>query len=53
MESSPETWIKLANTVGFPIWVAVFLLVRLDRTLREMTAAVTKLTVELRAQKGD
>lgn len=53
MDSSGNEWLRLANTVGFPIWVAVFVLVRLDKTLKDMTLAFTNLTKELeRHRKG-
>jgi len=50
-----ESWIKLASTVGFPIWVAMYLLVRVDNTLKEMTKAMLSLqkTIEERAQRRD
>ncbi len=46
-----ETWIRVISTVGFPIAVAAYLLIRLEHNIKELTATVTKLTIVL-ARKG-
>lgn len=44
--------IKLISSVGFPIAVAAWLLVRTDALLREVRDAVRDLTIALKGLKG-
>lgn len=53
VDPSAVEWIKLANAVGFPVWVSIFLLVRLDNTLRDQTKAVNTLIQEMRKKRED
>lgn len=46
-----DDWIKLVSTVGFPIMVAGWLLIRLEGTIKALTDSVTKLYIIL-ARKG-
>jgi YvrJ protein family len=46
-----EGWLRAISTVGFPIVVSAYLLIRLEHTIKELTATVTKLTIVL-ARKG-
>jgi hypothetical protein len=46
-----ESWIKAVSTVGFPILVAGYLLIRLEGTIKELTTTVTKLIIVL-ARRG-
>lgn len=46
-----DDYIKLISTVGFPIVVAAWLLIRLEGTIKGLTDAVTKLIIVL-AKKG-
>lgn len=43
---------RFISTVGFPIAVTAYLLLRLDRTVNELKQAVYKLVDELRRQRG-
>ena len=45
--------VQLIAQVGFPMAVAVFLLVRLDARLEKLTAAIDELTGELKNGKGE
>lgn len=38
---------KFLSTVGFPIAVSVYLLIRLDHTLRSLTAELTRVRIAL------
>lgn len=44
--------IKLLQTVGFPVTVAIFLLVRLDKTLAKMNAQLNQIVGILRVKDG-
>ena len=46
-----DEWIKLISTVGFPIAVSAYLLIRLETTIKELTRSVTNL-MYLLARKG-
>jgi hypothetical protein len=46
-----EDWIKLISTVGFPIAVTAYLLIRLEGTIKSLNDAVQRLIVSL-AKKG-
>ena len=46
-----EDWIKLVSTVGFPIAVAAYLLLRLEGTIKALQEAVNKLIIAL-AKRG-
>ena len=44
--ANPAAWSLLTtfiSTIGFPIAVAIYTLIRLDRSMRELTAAVREL----------
>jgi len=43
-------WGTLVGQVGFPIFVAVYLLTRLDRVLRALVASVGELVTLMRVQ---
>lgn len=45
--------VNFINTVGFPIFVAVYFLVRLDNTLKDISKNITDLTkiIELTVNK--
>lgn len=38
-----DPWVQVIASVGFPAAIAVFMLVRLDATLREMLKTLTEL----------
>lgn len=40
-------WVNVVSTVGFPIFVAVYLLTRFEKVLRDNTKAVEKLIEKL------
>ena len=48
-----DDWIKLVSTVGFPIVVAGYLLIRLEGTIKALTSSVTKLIIALAKQRID
>jgi len=45
-----DTIIKLIQGVGFPVAVAMFVLVRLDRSVRDLTKAINELILFLKAR---
>jgi hypothetical protein len=54
MPAPVSLWSDVADfigRVGFPVFVAVWLLVRSDKILRALTDAVTKLTAVLESRK--
>lgn len=44
---------EFISRVGFPIFVAVWMLVRTEKVLRSLTEAVVALTATVQAKKGD
>lgn len=46
-----DDWVKLVSTVGFPIAVTAYLLIRLEGTIKSLTDAVQRLIVSL-AKRG-
>lgn len=46
-----EDWIKLISTVGFPIAVTAYLLLRLEGNIKSLTDAIQRLIISL-AKKG-
>jgi hypothetical protein len=40
-------WVAVVANVGFPIAVAIYLLVRIDPALRRLTQAIERLTIVL------
>lgn len=40
-----EQLISLIGSLGFPIAITIFLLVERGKTLKELTSAITKLTI--------
>lgn len=49
---TPDELIRLAQGVGFPVAVAAFVLVRLERRLRELHDALVQLRVEISRMNG-
>lgn len=52
-EANMDDYIKLISTVGFPIVVAGYLLIRLEGTIKALTSSVTKLVIALAKQRID
>ena len=48
---SMEEWVKIISTVGFPIAITAYLLMRLENIIKELTGSVNKLIIVL-ARKG-
>ena len=44
MDALTDQGIKIISQVGFPVFVAAYLLIRTDKLLRELTTAVKELT---------
>jgi flagellar biogenesis protein FliO len=42
-----DTFIKLVNTVGFPIGVSIFLLVRFEKKIEDLNKSISELTVAI------
>ena len=42
-----DAFIKLVNTVGFPIGVSIYLLVRFEKKIEELNKSITNLTVDI------
>ncbi len=42
-----DAFIKLVNTVGFPIGVSIYLLVRLEKKIEDLNKSITNLTVAI------
>ena len=42
-----EAFIKLINTVGFPISVSIYLLVRFDKKIEDLNKSISDLTVAI------
>ena len=40
-----DAFVKLVNTVGFPIGVSVFLLVRFEKKIEDLNKSISDLTV--------
>lgn len=53
-EATQPTWdvVALIQTVGFPIVVALYLLVRLERRLRALECAIARLVGQLEQLSG-
>lgn len=47
-----EQWGQFISTVGFPVFVAVYLLVRLEPTIRELQKTMMVLTVVVAKSNG-
>lgn len=46
-----ELWLQIGN-IGFPMAVAIYLLVRVEKKLDDLTMAITRLGETLRRQAG-
>jgi len=46
-----EQWTQFISSVGFPIFVSVFLLVRIEPTLKRITEVMTKILQHMEDQK--
>lgn len=46
-----DQWTRVVSSVGFPIGIAIYLLIRMESVITKLTDAVTKLTTVM-AQKG-
>lgn len=46
-----EIWLQVSN-IGFPMAVAIYLLVRVEKKLDDLTMAITRLGETLRQQAG-
>ncbi|MGH8908596.1 MAG: YvrJ family protein [Egibacteraceae bacterium] len=44
-------WVQIIRDLGFPVAVAGYVLIRLDRQLLALRNAVDRLTLEIRAQR--
>jgi hypothetical protein len=51
MEGEVDGWVKLVSTVGFPIAVAAYLLIRLETTIKDLTRTMNRLILVL-AKRG-
>lgn len=51
IEIGIDQWSRIISGVGFPIAVAMYLLIRMEKVIAKLTDAVTKLATVL-AQKG-
>lgn len=40
-------WIEVISNVGFPIAIALYVLIRLEKTLQRNTEAIKELTIRL------
>jgi flagellar biogenesis protein FliO len=40
-----DAFVKLVNTVGFPIGVSIFLLVRFEKKIEDLNKSISDLTV--------
>lgn len=45
-----KDWSQFISTVGFPVVVAGYVLVRMDKTVSGLTTAITKLTALIEAK---
>lgn len=46
-----DDWTKFISTLGFPIAITCYVMIRLESTLKDLTRTVTKLILVL-AKKG-
>ena len=42
-----DAFVKLVNTVGFPIGVSIFLLVRFEKKIEDLNKSISELTVAI------
>ncbi|MCB2291433.1 YvrJ family protein [Clostridium sp. CS001] len=42
-----DTFIKLVNTVGFPIGVSIYLLVRFEKKIEDLNKSISELTAAI------
>lgn len=50
MPDNADFWVKLISNLGFPMFVAVYLLVYQSRLTRELTAAIKHLTTVIESK---
>ena len=48
-----EEWIKLVSSVGFPVVITIYVLMRLENSMRALTDTVRKLIVIMAKQGKD
>lgn len=46
-------WMDVIGSVGFPIGVTMFILIRLEGTLKENTKALKEMSIELAILRGN
>lgn len=49
---SPASWADFVKSVGFPVFVALFVLIRMDKSFKEMKDALIDLTLCIRESTG-
>ncbi|MBU3188408.1 YvrJ family protein [Clostridium bowmanii] len=42
-----DAFVKLINTVGFPIGVSIYLLVRFEKKIEDLNKSISQLTVSI------
>jgi flagellar biogenesis protein FliO len=47
-----EAFVKLVNTVGFPIGVSIYLLVRFEKKIEDLNKSISELTAVISAVIG-
>ncbi|MBZ9685917.1 YvrJ family protein [Clostridium estertheticum] len=47
-----DAFVKLVNTVGFPIGVSIYLLVRFEKKIEDLNKSIADLTVAISAVIG-
>lgn len=47
-----NSWADFIKSIGFPIFVSVFVLIRMERALTEISKALTGLTVVIQSHFG-
>ncbi|MGH4118776.1 YvrJ family protein [Clostridium sp.] len=47
-----DAFVKLANTVGFPIGVSIYLLVRFEKKIEDLNKSISNLTAVISAVIG-
>jgi len=47
-----ETWTQAISTVGFPIFIAVYVLMRLEPTINKLNSAIAQQTVLIAKLSG-
>ena len=47
-----ETWVQAISTVGFPIFIAVYVLMRLEPTINKLNSTIAQQTVLIAKLSG-